>query len=140
MAFFVKVYSRFSRNGKMASFTSQTSPLRRETSQQRLAVPDVCRRRILSSLKSSKSNNRVRLNVNMNIADSISFYFNFGKSHYFLLMVKQHIFGKARIFQMNRVNPRTINWREKKSRNLRSPFAIIWKLSRQNKISLAPNW
>ena len=27
----------------------------------------------------SKSNYRVRLNVNMNIADSISFYFNFGK-------------------------------------------------------------
>ena len=60
--YFAKVYSRFSRDGKMASFTSQTRPLRRETSQQRqpevilavtslpLAVPDVCRCQILSSL------------------------------------------------------------------------------------------
>ena len=63
---------------------------------------------------SSKSNYRVRLNVNMNIADSIPFYFNFGKGHYFVLRVKQHIFGKAQIFQMNRVNPAIINWREKK--------------------------
>ena len=63
---------------------------------------------------SSKSNNRVRLNVNINIADSIPFYFNFGKGHYFVLRVKQHIFGKAQIFQMNRVNPAIINWREKK--------------------------
>ena len=52
----------------------------------------------------SKSNYRVRLNVNMNITDSISIYLNFGKGHYLVLRVKQHIFGKARIFQMNRIN------------------------------------
>ena len=46
------------------------------------------------------------------ITDSISFYFNFGKDHYFVLRVKQRIFGKAQIFQMNRVNPAIINWRE----------------------------
>ena len=63
---------------------------------------------------SSKSNYRVRLNVNMKIADSISFYFNFGKGHYPVLRVKQHILDKARIFQMNRENPAIINWREKK--------------------------
>ena len=63
---------------------------------------------------SSKSNYRVRLNVNMKIADSISFYFNFGKGHYLVLRVKQHILDKARIFQMNRENPAIINWREKK--------------------------
>ena len=33
--------------------------------------------------------------VNMNIADSISLYFNFRKGHYFFLEVKQHIFDKA---------------------------------------------
>ena len=58
---------------------------------------------------SSKSNNRVRLNVNINIADSIPFYFNFGKGYYFVLRVKKHIFGKAQIFQMDRVNPAIIN-------------------------------
>ena len=57
----------------------------------------------------SKSNYRVRLNINMNIAYSIPFYFNFGKGHHFVLRVKQHIFGKAQIFQMNRVNPAIIN-------------------------------
>ena len=35
----------------------------------------------------SKSNYRVRLNVNMNITDSISFYFNFVKGHYFVFGV-----------------------------------------------------
>ena len=40
----------------------------------------------------------------MDIANSISIYFNFGKGHYFVLKVKQNIFGKARIFQMNRIN------------------------------------
>ena len=30
---------------------------------------------------------KIRLNVNMNIADSISFYFNFRKGHYFILRV-----------------------------------------------------
>ena len=50
----------------------------------------------------------------MNIADSILFYFNFGTGHYFVLRVKQHIFGKAQIFQMIRVNAAIINWREKK--------------------------
>ena len=44
---------------------------------------------------SSKSNYRVSLNVNMDIADSISIYFNFGKGQYFVLKVKQHLFGKA---------------------------------------------
>ena len=43
----------------------------------------------------------------MNIADSILFYFNFET-------------GKARIFQMIRVNAAIINWREKKSKNLPS--------------------
>ena len=63
---------------------------------------------------SSKSNYRVSLNVNMDIADWISIYFNFGKGDYFVIKVKQHIFGKARIFQMNRINPAIINWRGKK--------------------------
>ena len=61
--YFDQVYSRFTRDGKMA-FTSQTRPLRRETSQQwqlevflavislLLAVTDVCRCRILSRLLS----------------------------------------------------------------------------------------
>ena len=60
--YFDQVYSRFTRDGKMAFFTSQTRPLRRETSQRRqpevflavsslpLAVTDVCRRWILSRL------------------------------------------------------------------------------------------
>ena len=33
----------------------------------------------------TKSNYSVRINVNMDIADSNSFYFNFGKGHYFVL-------------------------------------------------------
>ena len=41
----------------------------------------------------SKSNYRVRLNVNMNITDSISFYFNFRKGHYVILKVNPHIFA-----------------------------------------------
>ena len=61
----------------------------------------------------SKSNGRVRLNVNMDIADSISFYLNFGKSHYFVLRLKQHFFEKARFFKMTRVNPAIVNWRDK---------------------------
>ena len=60
--YFDQVYSRFTRDGKMVFFKSQTRPLRRETSQRRqpevflavislpLAVTDVCRRRILSRL------------------------------------------------------------------------------------------
>ena len=60
--YFDQVSSRFTRDGKMAFFTSQTTPLRRETSQRRqpevflavislpLAVTGVCRRRILSRL------------------------------------------------------------------------------------------
>ena len=47
---------------------------------------------------SSKSNYRVRLNVDMDIADSISFYFNFGKGYHFVLRLKQHFFDKARFF------------------------------------------
>ena len=46
----------------------------------------------------SKSNYRVRLNVNMGIVDSISFYFNFGKGYYFVLRLKEHLFDKARFF------------------------------------------
>ena len=60
--YFDQFYSRFTRDGKMAFFTSQTRPLRRETSQRGqpevflvvisllLAVTDVCRGRILSRL------------------------------------------------------------------------------------------
>ena len=48
---------------------------------------------------------RVRLYVNMDIADSISFYFNFGKGYHFVLWLKQHFYDKARFFKMNRVNP-----------------------------------
>ena len=61
----------------------------------------------------SKSNYRVRLNVNMDIIDSISFYFNFGKDYYFVLRLKQHFFDKARFFLMNRVNPAIVDWRRK---------------------------
>ena len=52
----------------------------------------------------SKSNYRVRLNVNMNIADSVSLYFNFGNGYHFVLRVKQQIFDKARFFFMNNLN------------------------------------
>ena len=62
--YFDQVYSRFTRDGKMAFFTSQTRPLRRKTLQWwqpevflavislPLAVTDACRRRILSRLLS----------------------------------------------------------------------------------------
>ena len=60
----------------------------------------------------SKSNGRVRLNVNMDIADSISFYLNFGKSHYFVLRLKQHFFEKARLFKILKVNPAIVDWSE----------------------------
>ena len=56
-----------------------------------------------------KSNGRVRLNVNMDIADSISFYLNFGKSHYFVLRLKQHFFEKARLFKILKVNPAIVD-------------------------------
>ena len=46
----------------------------------------------------SKSNYRVRLNVSMDIADSISFYFNFGKGYHFALRLKQYFFDKALLF------------------------------------------
>ena len=39
--------------------------------------------------------------VNMNIADSVSYYFNFGKGHYSVIRVKQHIFDKSRFFIIN---------------------------------------
>ena len=58
----------------------------------------------------------VRLNLNINIVDSIPFYFNFGQGHYFVLRVKQNIFGEVQIFQRNRVNPASLT-EEKKSRN-----------------------
>ena len=45
----------------------------------------------------TKLNYRVRLNVNMDIADSNSFYFNLRKGHYFDLRVKQHFFDKGRV-------------------------------------------
>ena len=57
----------------------------------------------------SKSNGRVRLNVNMDIADSISFYLNLGKSHYFVLRLKQHFFEKARLFKILEVNPAIVD-------------------------------
>ena len=41
---------------------------------------------------------RVRLNVNINIADSISRYFNLGRGHYFVLKVKEHVFDEVRFF------------------------------------------
>ena len=47
----------------------------------------------------SKSNYRVRLNVNMDIADTISFYFSFGKGYHFVIRLKQHFFDKARFFK-----------------------------------------
>ena len=46
----------------------------------------------------SKSNYRVRLNANKNIADSISLHFNFGERLHFVLRVKQQIFNRARFF------------------------------------------
>ena len=46
----------------------------------------------------SKSNYHVRLNVNMNITDSISLYFNFGNGYHFILGVKLQIFDKAGFF------------------------------------------
>ena len=59
----------------------------------------------------SKSNYRVRINVNMDIADSVSFYFNFGKGYHFVLRLKKHF--KVRFFKMNRVNPAIVDQREK---------------------------
>ena len=82
----------------------------------------------------SKSNYRARLNVDMDIADSISFYFNFGKGYHFVLRLKQHFFDKARFF-LNDQSRSCDSWPKRGTgRNLRSPFAIIWKLSRQNEI------
>ena len=52
----------------------------------------------------SKSTYRVRLNVNMDIADSISSYFKIGKGCQFVLRLKQHFFNIARFFSTNRVN------------------------------------
>ena len=70
-----------------------------------------------------KSNYRVRLNVNIDIADSISFYFKFSKGYYYVLRVKQHIFDKTRFFKMNDVSLAIVNRREN-NRNLLTPFAI----------------
>ena len=82
----------------------------------------------------SKSNYRVRLNVNMDIVDPISFYFNFGKGYHFVLRLKQHFFDKARSF-FNDQSKSCDSWPKRETgRNLHSPFAIIWKLSRQNEI------
>ena len=63
----------------------------------------------------SKSNYHVRLNVKMDIADSISFNFNFGNGYYFALSgLKQHFFDEARFFLVNRVNPVIILTEERK--------------------------
>ena len=61
----------------------------------------------------SKSNYQVRLNVNMDTTDSISFYFNFENGCYFVLRLKRHSLDKARFFLMNRVNPAIVDWTEK---------------------------
>ena len=82
----------------------------------------------------SKSNYRVRLNVNMDITDSISFYFNFGNGCYFVLRLKLHFLDKARFF-LNEWGKSCDSWlKGERGWNLRSPFAINWKLSGQNKI------
>ena len=49
-----------------------------------------CHMKILSKL-----NYRVRLNENMDIADSISFYFNLRKAHYLRLRLKQRFSRKV---------------------------------------------
>ena len=82
----------------------------------------------------SKSNYRVRIDVNMDIADSISFYFNFGKGYYFVLRLKQHFFDKARFFLNEQSKSCDSCLKRERGRNLRSPFAMIWKPSRQSKI------
>ena len=46
----------------------------------------------------SKSDYRVRLNVNMDIANTISYYFSFGKGYHFAIRLKQHSFDKAQFF------------------------------------------
>ena len=58
----------------------------------------------------SKSNYRVRLNVNIDIADSISFYFNFGKGHHFVLRLKQHIFPILQGMATFNVGPQVKFW------------------------------
>ena len=60
----------------------------------------------------------------MNIGDSISLHFNFGKGYYFFLWVKQQIFDEARFFKMSNVNPAIANWREYNV-NFLTLFAII---------------
>ena len=57
----------------------------------------------------SKSNYRVRPNVNMDTADSISLNFNFGNGYYLLLRVKQQILDEARFFKINNVKPAIAN-------------------------------
>ena len=77
---------------------------------------ELCKTCVLSWIKKQRSESGSMFcetnHFHFHITDSISFYFNFGKDHYFVLRVKQRIFGKAQIFQMNRVNPAIINWRE----------------------------
>ena len=88
--YFDQVYSRFTRDGKIAFFTSQTRPLRRQTSQRRqpevflavislpLAVTDICPRRILSRLISQRT--REKLSAHLNVtAKSILKKANKGK-------------------------------------------------------------
>ena len=68
------------------------------------------------------SNYRVRLYVNIDIADSISFYFNFGKGHYFVPRLKQHFFDKARFFK-NEYTKSCHSWlKRERGRHLRSPL------------------
>ena len=80
----------------------------------------------------SKSNYRVRINVNMDIADSVSFYFNFGKGYHFVLRLKKHF--KARFFLNEQSKSCDSCLKRERGRNLRSPFAMIWKPFRQSKI------
>ena len=46
----------------------------------------------------SKLNYRVSLNENMDITDSISFYFNLRKAHYLRLRLKQRFSHKVGVF------------------------------------------
>ena len=60
----------------------------------------------------------------MDIADSISFYFNIGKGYHFVLGLKQH-FDKSRFFLDEQSKSCDSCLKRERGRNLRSPFAII---------------
>ena len=61
----------------------------------------------------SKSNYRVRLDVNMELADSFPIYFNFGKGYHFVLRQNNTSSTKPKFFLMNIVNPAIVDWGEK---------------------------